>query len=190
MDWPPRGLILSRESARGGGGELARPFATAGAGGLCLLFSFRLFLIRAYDRESTHSPVGLNPNWSVARHDSRTWPTRPHPSQRALGAPGATALRVLDLDDFAARPTSSSLLEYARLRPEPTSSQSCLCRRQSFLYLLSLIHLYHLVAHVKSLRIVYFFHGVENGIEGSFFMPQLCTLWMVPRNLCLLNTGV
>ena len=100
-------------------------------------------LTRAYDRESTHSPVGLNPNWSVARHDSRTWPTRPHPSQRALGAPGATALGVLDLDDFAARPTSSSLLESARLRPEPTSSRSRLCRRRSFLYLLSLIHSYH-----------------------------------------------
>ena len=92
VDWPPRGLFLSREPARGGGGELARPFATAGAEGslspaffpplrmrgscgmlLGLPSATSSALIRAYDRESIHSPVGLNPNWSVARHDSRTW---------------------------------------------------------------------------------------------------------------------
>ena len=33
VGWPPEGLVLSRDSARGGGGELALPCVTAVAGG-------------------------------------------------------------------------------------------------------------------------------------------------------------
>ena len=45
-----------------------------------------------------------------------------------------------------------------------------------------------LVAQIETLGIIGFLQSVMNGIEGPFLMPQLCTLWLIPRNLCLLDT--
>ena len=87
----------------------------------------RLASIRAYELDSTHNPVEVNPNWSFAQH-----PSRPHPSQRVqLQFYGCNCAEMLLRDDFASRPTSCTS---ARLWFVPTFSRSLLW---SFLYFCS-----------------------------------------------------
>ena len=47
-----------------------------------------------------------------------------------------------------------------------------------------------LVALVKSLWIIRFLQGVQDGVEGPSFMPLLSTIWMVPRYMSLLDAEV